>query len=212
MWTPTPTNTPTSTPTNTPTFTPTFTPTPDFLYADDFSDSSSGWQVTNTSNVLRAYYQGGYRINIKVANIYAWSNPKPAKIFSDLRIEVDATKLAGPEQNDFGVLCRYQNGDNFYGLEISSEGLALIYKQDNGQYVGLSSAQFEAADGINPGESLNKIVGVCNGDTLELYVNDNLVASTTDSTFTEGQIGLLVGNFDTPGADILFDNLFVRNP
>jgi hypothetical protein len=211
MWTPTPTNTPTSTPTRTPTPTPTFTPTPDFILADDFSDSSSGWPTVNSSNVLKGYYQGGYHINTKVANIDAWSTPKPRKTYTDIRIEVDATKLAGPEENNFGFLCRYQDSDNFYGLVIVSAGYALIYKEEAGKFIPLSSEKFEPVDGINSGEELNQLAAVCNGDSLELYANDNLVASATDSSFTKGEIALLVGNFDTAGADILFDNLFIRN-
>jgi hypothetical protein len=212
MWTPTPTFTPTSTPTNTPTFTPTLTPTPDFLYADDFSDPTSGWLVVGTSPVLRAYDQGGYRITVKEANYSGWSRLPNKKNYSDTKVEVDGTRIGGPDDNDFGVICRYQDSKNFYALEISSAGDALIYKYENDIFYGLSNDSFTAADGINPGSDTNQITAVCNGDTLELYANGNLVASATDSSFTDGQIALMAGNYTTPGADILFDNLFVRIP
>jgi hypothetical protein len=212
MWTPTPTNTPTSTPTNTPTFTPTFTPTPDFLYADDFSDPSSGWPTIDSANVSKGYSQGGYHIHTKIANIDAWSNPKPRKSYTDTRVEVDATMIGGPEENNFGIICRYQDSNNFYGFVIVSSGYALIYKEEAGKFSPLSSDKFEPVDGINSGQELNKLAAVCNGDSLELYANDNLVASATDSGLTKGEVGLLVGNFDVSGADILFDNFFVRNP
>jgi hypothetical protein len=47
---------------------------------------------------------------------------------------------------------------------------------------------------------------------LALTVNGVLVAETSDSSFHEGDIGLIVGSFDDPGVDIWFDNLVVLVP
>jgi len=43
-------------------------------------------------------------------------------------------------------------------------------------------------------------------------VNGELIAEASDSTFSNGDIGLIVGSFDEPGVDIWFDNLSVKNP
>jgi hypothetical protein len=212
MWTLTPTNTPTSTPTITPTNTPTFTPTPDFLYTEDFSNTRGGWLLSDTATVLRAYYLGGYRILVRPANHSAWSGPPNRRNYTDIKIEVDAKKIGGPDDNNFGILCRLTDNKNFYGLEISTAGGALIYKYVNGELTGLSSDYFQSVDGIKAGEEVNQIIAICNGDSLELYANGNLVASATDSSFSSGEIGLSVGTYDNPGADILFDNLFVMVP
>jgi len=203
MWTPT------STPTVTPTNTPTFTPTPDYLYFEDFEDEDSGWVVSETTDVLREYSDGGYRIMVKTESIFGWSLIPDKENYSDVRIEVEAVRLDGPDVNDFGILCRYQDSNNFYALEVESAGKALIYKFEDGDYVGLSADHFEDVDGINS-DDWNKIVAVCNGENLELYVNDNLVASASDSSFSDGQVALVAGNGDLGGADILFDNLYVR--
>ncbi len=168
--------------------------------------------VGETSNGLQAYYQRGYRIKVKIANYLSWPPAPSGDYYTNLRIEVDATMIGGPEDNDFGVMCRYQDSENFYGLVIASDGYALIFKFEKGIYSGLSGARFEAVDGINSGQELNHIVAVCNGDSLELYVNDNLVASATDSSFSDGEIALVAGTSTVGGTDILFDNLFVRNP
>jgi hypothetical protein len=208
MWTPTPTSTPTNTPTNTPTFTPTFTPTPEWLYFDDFEDEDSGWSIIENTSVLREYYDGGYRIMIKVAGIFGWSLIPDKEDYSDVRIEVDAYRLDGPDENDFGILCRYQDNNNFYAMEIGSAGYALIYKFEDGDYEGLSDDHFEDVDGIDP-DDWNHIVAICSGESLELYVNGELVASAYDSSFSDGEVALVAGNGDESGADILFDNLYV---
>jgi hypothetical protein len=209
LWTPTPTFTSSNTPTNTPTDTPTFTPTPDYLFFDDFEDDGSGWLEDEDESVLRGYSDGAYRILIKEADIFAWARLPNDETYSDVRIEVDAMRVDGPDQNEFGVMCRYQDNSNFYALEVTSDGYALIFKYEDGDYTGLSSEYFEEVDGINP-DDWNKIVAVCDGENLELYANDELVASAVDDTFGDGEIALVAGDFDDGGADIIFDNLYVR--
>jgi hypothetical protein len=204
MWTPTPTYTPTDTPTNTPTDTPTYTPTPEYLYYEDFEDEGSGWNVSETTSALREYYDGGYRIQIYDPEIFGWSLIPDGDSYTDIRIEVEATVLGGDEDGDFGVMCRYQDKNNFYAMEVTSSGYALIYKFEYGDYYPLSSDKWAEVDGVNP-DDMNKIVGICNGEDLELYVNDELVASASDSSFSDGEVAIVAGSL----ADVLFDNLFV---
>jgi hypothetical protein len=209
MWTPTPTFTPTNTPTNTPTDTPTYTPTPDFLYMDDFEDTDSGWDEENDSYVLWEYSDGGYRMKVKLASIFVWSLAPDHDDYDNVRIEVDAQRIGGPKDSEMGVIARYKNRDNFYVFMITNDGQAIIFKIEDGDYEGLSSKYLEDVDGINSND-WNAISAVCDGEDLELYVNDELVASASDSSFKKGEIGLVVGNGDVAGADVLFDNLFVR--
>jgi hypothetical protein len=204
-WTPTPTRTPTRTPTNTPTFTLTFTATPYPLYFDDFEDEDSGWDIYNSTTVRREYADGGYRILMKEIKKFTWSRIPNEEWYSDIRIEVDAARTDGPDENDFGVLCRYQDPFNFYGLEISSSGWAFIFLYEDGRFISLFS---EEVNGINP-DDWNHISAICNGDEFELYANGDLVANAWDDTFREGEIALVAGDFDISGTEILFDNLYV---
>ncbi len=209
MWTPTPTYTPTNTPTNTPTDTPTASPTPDFLYSEDFDDPDSGWYEAEDDVVLFEYSDGGYRMKVKTPRIIARTLSPEEADYSDVKIEVDGTKIGGPKHSELGLIARYVDKNNFYVFLISTDGMAQIQKKENGTYSGISSKSMKSVDGINA-DTLNHIVAVCDGDKLELYANGNLVASATDDSFREGQIGLVVGTADLGGADILFDNLFVR--
>jgi len=60
--------------------------------------------------------------------------------------------------------------------------------------------------------SANHIQVICDGPRLALIVNGEFIAEVYDSTFIDGDIGLIVGSFDIPGVDIWFDNLMVTNP
>jgi hypothetical protein len=209
MWTPTPTFTPTNTPTNTPTDTPTFTPTPDYLFKDDFSDPDSGWDEKDNAAAMYEYSDGGYRMMVKLPGYFVWSLVPDNEDYDNVRIEVDAQKIGGPNDTEFGLVARYQNNNNFYAFMLTNDGQALIFKIEDGALEGLSSQYLEDVDGINSND-VNAIAVVMDGKNLELYVNDKLVASATDSSMKTGQVGLLVGVYKVAGGDMLFDNMFIR--
>jgi len=144
-------------------------------------------------------------------NYDIWANP--SKSFpGDVRVEVDATKAGGSDDNDFGLICRYQDTNNFYFLLISSDGYAAIGKYESGSQQLISSDKMVKVEGITPGAATNHIRADCVGSELKLYVNGNLVVTATDSSFTSGDVGLMAGTFSEPGTDILFDNFYVYKP
>ena len=181
------------------------------LFSDDFSNTGSGWDQRQDTNYVSDYANGGYRLSVNDTNYDIWANP--SKSFpGDVRVEVDATKLAGPDDNDFGLICRYQDKNNFYFFLISSDGYAAIGKYEGGNQKLISSDKMVKAEGITLGAATNHIRADCIGSDLKLYVNGNLAATATDSSFTSGDVGLMAGTFDVPGTDILFDNFYVYRP
>lgn len=182
------------------------------LYFDDFSDNASGWDnyTSDDGKIITDYYNGGYRIFVDEAKTYTYSFAY--QYFEDVIVDVDATKIGGPDDNDFGIMCRVQDADNFYLLKISSDGYAIIAKYSGGDYTGLSSEQMEQSDSINTGSAPNHLRAECVGTELYLYVNDILAAYASDDEFAGGDVGLYAGTYDVPGTDILFDNFLVTAP
>jgi hypothetical protein len=183
------------------------------LFSDDFTDPKSGWDRFQDYAGVTDYANVGYLIYIKAANMIKWANP-PKTFQNDLRIEVDTTMSFGPDNNAFGVICRYQDPDNFYYFYISSDGFGGIGKKQNGQHSIISSSDGKLlkVDGVNTGAASNHLRADCIGSTLTLYVNGTQIATTKDSSFTGGTVGLIARTYDTGGADILFNNFFVYKP
>jgi ribosomal protein L40E len=183
------------------------------LFHDDFSDPNSGWEFYENDNGSTGYESGGYRMHVVTANWLSWAT-LPDIFQNDVRIEVDATKIDGPDDNDIGVICRFQDNSNYYYLGISNDGYAAIYKSLQGEFSIISSedGKWQKVDGIYPGSANNHIRADCIGNTLTLYANGAQIATATDDSFTGGQVSLAVGTFDTGGVDILFDNFFVYRP
>jgi hypothetical protein len=180
------------------------------LFQDDFSDEDSGWDQYRDSLAITDYEDGGYRIYVNESNYDVWANP--GRSFTDVSVEVQATRVGGPEENDFGVICRYQDVDNFYFFIVGSDGYYGIGMVADGvqQLVGMDAMLI--SQGINKGSETNTIRADCVGDRLTLYANGTILADVRDSTLRSGDVGLIAGTFDDPGADILFDNFVVRQP
>lgn len=182
----------------------------DLLFQDGFSDPSSGWDRIRTPEGITDYEEDKYRIVVNAPNADYWANP--GLEFTDVMIEVDVGKASGPDDNDFGVLCRYLDTENFYFLIISSDGYYGIGMVQNGEQQLLEPPQMYHSEAIFMGAGPNHIQAVCSGSWLTLSINGELIAEATDSTFQEGDIGLIVGSFNAPGVDIWFDNLMVKVP
>lgn len=180
------------------------------LFQDDFSDPNSGWDRVNEQQGITDYADGAYRILVNVADTDVWANPGLS--FDDVSISVEATKVGGVDDNDFGVVCRYQDNQNFYFFLISSDGYYGTGKMINGEQSWIGVDAMPPSDVIKTGNTTNLIRADCVGSKLTLYVNDQLIDEQEDSTLTSGDVGLMAGTFSTPGTEILFDNFVVRQP
>ena len=180
------------------------------LFKDDFSEPSSGWDRVNRANGITDYVDGAYRIFVNTPSYDIWANPGLG--FSDTIIEVEAEKVAGPEDNDFGIICRYQGPQNYYSFLISSDGYYGIVKVVDGQQELIDEHTMAYSEVIRKGEASNKLNVKCIGNRLSLSVNGSLLAEVNDTAFTSGDVGLIAGTFDIAGTDIYFDNFIVSNP
>lgn len=206
-------STTTTTPTSLPNANPTAgTTSSNILFQDNFSDSNGVWVHRQNTKSTMDYVGGGYHINITMTNLMAISIANHP-FQSNIIIEVDATKTAGPDDNYLGVICRFQDENNFYFFTISSDGYAGIAMYKAGTMSILSGSSFESSSAVNQGAVTNHIRADCVGDTLTLYVNGTQVTSITDSTFgSGGDAGLLARANGTSGVDILFSNFVVSKP
>lgn len=180
------------------------------LFRDDFSDLESGWDTWDNGLSFVRYEYGGLRILVNEPHFDYWSRPK--KNFGDVRLEVEAAKLGGPDNNDFGLLCRYQDRDNFYAFLVSSDGYGGILKVKDGSYELIGEGQLQYNETIRQGSAANYLRAECVGARLSLFVNGQKLHEVQDADFSSGDVGVIVGAYEVPGVDIFFDNFVVYNP
>ncbi len=182
----------------------------DVLFQDDFSQTDSGWDRTSDSFLTTDYLDGRYQILINDTNFYGWANP--GKVFSDTRIKTEAEMVNGATDTEYGIICRYKDVKNFYVGLISADGYYAIIKNKNGKFELVGMDYMQDSPKINLGLSTNQLQFDCIDDTLTLYANGEILAEVKDSDFPNGDVGLIASTYDTPGAEILFDNFRVYRP
>lgn len=180
------------------------------LFSNDFSNPDGGQDSQVHQGAGVTFEQGALHIGVAEPHYSYWW--RSGRQFDDAQIRVDAWREAGPEDNVMGIICRYQNENNFYAFLISSDGYGGIVKVKDGQYHLLTGETLEYIDAIKTGSDMNNIGADCVGRHLFMLVNDTLVAWAEDGDFSSGEVGLIAGSFDLPGIEIAFDNFVVLKP
>ncbi len=173
------------------------------LFEDDFS--AERWEVYQDNDHSKGYDDGRYFILVTEEGYDIWATA--GRHFDDFILEVETSQLDGPDDNNYGVLLRYRDDSNFYRFEISSDGFYTFGKVVDDEFLDIIS--WIESDAIKQGNQDNVIRVEAVGSRFTFYINGKLVDTAIDSDFNRGDIGLLAGTYDEPGAHIVFDNLRV---
>ena len=183
----------------------------DVIYQDDFSDPTSGWlSSTGESGSLAYTPDGRYELTINTPQYDIWAVSGHA--FRDVRVEADANRLAGPDINRYGLICRYAGPKDFYFFVVTSDGYEGIGKVSQGKRIMLDTPQMEYNPAVVVGDGPNHLQFDCVGSQLTGYVNNQPVAEAVDRDFSKGDAGLIAGSFEQSGVKVSFDNFIVYKP
>ncbi|HOJ00116.1 MAG TPA: hypothetical protein PLL88_00740 [Anaerolineaceae bacterium] len=177
------------------------------IFFDDFSSNTSGWDRVETDLGGTDYVSGGYHIVINEKNTDYFSTLY--RTYTDIGLQADAQWVEGPYDNNFGLICRFQDEKNFYAGMISSDGYYGIFKIENGDYTVLGHETMLQSETIGITDSRKQIAFRCYQDFLFLYVNGILLDVQQDKTFNAGDVGMIAGSFEDAGVHILFDDFYL---
>ena len=184
------------------------------LFQDDFGgEQECGWALYNQGGAVTEIADDVLRISTSQPGQIWWTNP--GRNFDNVIVTVQARQSSGPDDNAYGIICRYQNEQNFYLFLISGDGYYAVgkYQSGNDQIVYLTeNAQYQFSDVINQGVATNQVRASCIGNELSLAVNGLPLFTTTDPTFVTGDIGVGVSTLEPGTAVVEFDNIVVIAP
>ena len=109
---------------------PTVTATQDILFAADFSNPLSGWPTQEGYS----YEQDGYHIRVDEVGAVLWAKPNGEDKDDNVSIYVDARPLTEGINGFYGLLCRMQDGQNFYYFVTRNYGSYTIGKYENADF------------------------------------------------------------------------------
>ncbi len=186
-------------------------PTPGtIVFQDNFSRRDGGWPTLIDPGGISDYLGEAYRIQILEPNSERLVGPGINLV--DVVVEVQASRIGGPEDNRFGLLCRYQDDQNYYAFVVSSDGYYAIYKSVTGEITLLDMPSMLPAVHLQESEDSLLLKITCQDDRLALWVNGERIAERQDSDISRGDVGLLAGAYAEAGTEILFDQFTVAIP
>ncbi len=178
------------------------------LFADDFSDPSTGWSQRDEPGGWTRYEDGALHITVRMPELFVWS--AAGRHFEDFTVEVDGRLVEGPANGTYGIIFRQQDNRNFYEFDISADGYYALIRFVDGEWQPI--VDWTPTNVIQQGRSLNRLRVDAVGNSIRVYVNGQLLASVNDPSFRSGDIALVAGAGHVAGTHVAFDNLKVSEP
>ena len=169
-------------------------------------DEMGSWQLSSDAAAEVAIAEGQLQIHVLQPGQIAWATA--GRTFKDFHLRVEATQLAGPVDNEYGVLVRLEDDTQFYAFSISGDGYVRVARYADGIWMVLGSDWTPQA-AVHQGAATNVLEVEAHGTQFIFLVNGEQVAQVTDETLPDGDIGLYAGAFDEAGVQIAFDNLLI---
>jgi hypothetical protein len=141
------------------------------LYQTSFEEAGveSEWEAFDDGTISAAISNGQLIVEVSaLTDTGAWSAMNFA--FDNFVLDVDASKIAGPDDNGIFVVFRMEDRQNYYRFDVSSDGFYALSKTRGG--VPETVSAFTQSDAIALGDGVNHIRIVANGDTFRFFVND----------------------------------------
>lgn len=173
------------------------------LLIDAPFNKKTEWETYSDKNAKMGVGDGVYHMTL-TGNLSTFG--LNSKSQTDTVIQVHTKQVSKSTENAYGVICRSPtngNGDGYYFF-ISGDGQYTITKVKGTVTTLVDWTQSKA---INQGQDENDLTVVCVQNYLALYVNDVLLAETTDDTFIQGDPGLAISGYsDKTEVSVDFDN------
>lgn len=210
--TPTPLPTFTPIPTNTPVPTPTPAST-SFFEETEFTRASCFGGDSIDEDVERFTENGQFHMNVKTANLLAWTICDEDPIQGDFILEADVTTVDGPENNVAGLIFNYNNDTKeFYNFSIGADGYYVFTKDGLNYTEPTFLVEWNTSSAITLGKSTNHLKLEVTGSNFKYYVNNTLIGEISDASLGSGHVGFIAGTFDDANVHVSFDNVKVSKP
>jgi hypothetical protein len=184
------------------------------VFGDTFDSNANDWPAGDYSDERltgsREIIDGKYHWEADaLGGVIWWSIPDVASV-SDFYLVVNAQRISGVADGQYGVIFRRADRDN-YGL----------FKIEDSQYYKFSvryQGEWETVidwtetSAIRP-VGVNRLAVVGEGSHFSFYINDEYVGEVDEDRLPSGTMGLAIELLDAKDAAVFeFDDLEVRAP
>ncbi len=165
---------------------------------DPLRDNSNGyfWGESSNSYGTCEFTGGTYQVSISQGN-YQYCTPSTTDL-SNFIYEVQMRIIKG---DCGGIIFRADSTiSNFYYFQVCQDGSYSLFTNLFKKLTSNSSPAIHT--GLNQS---NTIAVAANGSTLDLYVNQQKIDSVNDSTYSQGQVGVIAEAYSNQ-TEVVFSN------
>jgi len=217
------TDVPTQVPTNIPTHVPTDAPLPtetiipisvgSILLSDDFS--SSQWGTSTDADSSVEYASEALQIIVFTKNWFVWSTPDDQD-YQNVHMEVTVIVNDTDPNTAFGLMCNQQPGadSSFYYFAMTPAGQYAIAKAtvDQDDVFLTNNDKWASSSLISKNASSYRVGADCGNSTLALYLDGQLIASVSDSSYTNGGVAVFTWSAEkATSTNVSFDDFLMTS-
>ena len=168
----------------------------ELIFQDDFRENT--WKVSSDDDVIYQYANEEYVITCRKTDLRCWART-PFDVFENGVIEVDARTISNFNSTKYAILFREKEG-TYYSLTFDGDFYSVErhYQDKFSKLLPITKSAYIKRDG-----GANRLKVACLGNTIEVYVNNQRLATITDDTFAAGKVALAVEGKD---CSVAFDN------
>jgi len=183
----------------------------DVIISDDFS--SALWGTGTDVDSAVEYLDGSLNFNVFTEDYFVWSTPD-GETYADVNMETTVVNNDTDSTTAFGFICNKSEGNDFYYLAITPAGqyAIAVAKEGEADVFLTNNDQWADSDLIAVNADSYRVGADCGNGRLTLYVNGQEIASVEDSTYTEGQVAVMVWSGEEAGMinNVSFDDFVMR--
>jgi hypothetical protein len=188
----------TATSTPEPDLPPTASPTPPLtaktFFSDDFETVPGVWGVGENSDEhtieKRIINNGKYVWEITAVQPWFRYEYPDAPVVSDFDLQAEFRLVSGPQNATYGLVFRATE-KGMYAFTITNQGSFMLGFRDGQTGEWASPIAWTTASAIKEDGS-NILRVVAKGSNLQLFINEQLIGSISDSSLSSGKTGLTV--------------------
>ena len=175
------------------------------LYNQLNTNSVANWDDSVGANGACQYKDGAYHASTLKQNFFLYCTAYNTN-FSNFAFEVQLSVIQG---DCAGIIFR-SNAPRFYFFRICQYGSYALYKYVSNSGSTSTTLRQGSSSAINtgPGQS-NRIAVLANDSTISLYVNSQRIDSLTETSFSQGEIGVVASDTGSTVTEVAYSNVKV---
>ncbi|NJP04150.1 MAG: DUF1080 domain-containing protein [Chloroflexaceae bacterium] len=181
-------------------------PPADTGFVEDFSSNERNWSVGALETGETTTIEDGV-FKVRWSGTGASYEVYSGQTYTDFAAELDCALIEGGDNVSCGIVFAEETGVGLYEFEVLNT-LYRLNRQEGGN-TPITLVSGDPGGMMQVGQT-NQLRVVRRNNEIQLYLNDQLLTTMTDTMFVTGRVGISTNSYSETGAEIWLDNLRIE--